>query len=236
MNDWASPLWRVFPDSAALASGLAQAILADAQACIATRGRFALVLAGGTTPRQVYAQLAEAPADWSRWHIYFGDERCFPFGHPERNDSMARSAWLHRVSIPHANVHPISSAGWGPDAAARRYAEVLPKGLFDLTLLGLGEDGHTASLFPGHELGAGKLAPATLAVFDAPKPPDHRVSLSARRLSHSRKVIFVVTGAAKADAVARWKRGEAIPASAIHAPVLEVWLDEAARSKPARRA
>ncbi|HYP68593.1 MAG TPA: 6-phosphogluconolactonase, partial [Thiobacillaceae bacterium] len=82
MNSRADPVWRVFPDSAALASQLAQAILAEAKACIAKRGRFVLVLAGGTTPRQAYAQLAEAPADWSRWHIYFGDERCFHFGHP----------------------------------------------------------------------------------------------------------------------------------------------------------
>jgi len=179
----------------------------------------------------VYAQLAQAPVDWTRWHVFFGDERCYPFGHPERNDSMARSAWLHQVPIPRANVHPISSAGWGPDAAARRYAEVLPKGLFDLTLLGLGEDGHTASLFPGHDWGNEKLAPSVLAVFNAPKPPEHRVSLSARRLSQSRKVIFVVSGAGKADAVARWRRGEAIPASAIHAPELEVWLDRAAAGR-----
>jgi 6-phosphogluconolactonase len=216
MSNRADPVWRVFPDGDVLAIQVAQTILADAQACIAKRGRFSLVLAGGTTPRQVYVQLAQAPVDWTRWHVYFGDERCYPFGHPERNDSMARSAWLHQVSIPRANVHPISSAGWGPDAAARRYAEVLPKGLFDLTLLGLGEDGHTASLFPGHDWGTEKLAPSVLAVLNAPKPPEHRVSLSARRLSQSR------------NAVARWKRGEAIPASAIHAPVLEVWLDQAA--------
>ena len=213
MSSDSDPRWRVFPDGETLATQLAQTILADAQACIDKRGRFTVVLAGGTTPRQVYARLAQAPADWSRWHVYFGDERCYPFGHPERNDSMARSVWLHQVSIPRANVHPISSAGWGPDAAARRYAEVLPKGLFDLTLLGLGEDGHTASLFPGQVWGEGRLAPPVLAVFHAPKPPEQRVSLSARRLSQSRKVIFVVTGAGKAEAVARWKMGEAIPAS-----------------------
>lgn len=228
MNSRADPVWRVFPDSATLATQLAQTIQVDAQVCIGKRGRFSLVLAGGTTPRQVYAQLVWAPADWKRWHIYFGDERCYPFGHPERNDTMARSAWLHQVPIPQSNVNPISGAGWGPDAAARRYAEVLPKGLFDLTLLGLGEDGHTASLFPGHDWGTDRQAPPVLPVFHAPKPPDHRVSLSARRLSQSRKAIFVVTGAGKANAVARWKQGEAIPASAIHAPELEVWLDQAA--------
>ena len=230
MNSHAEPVWRVFPDSAALATQLTQTILADARASIVKRGRFALVLAGGTTPRQIYANLAQAPADWNRWHIYFGDERCFPFDHPERNDTMARSVWLDQVPIPQTNVHPVSGAGWGPTAAARRYAEVLPSNLFDLTLLGLGEDGHTASLFPGHDWGTGKQAPPALAVFKAPKPPDRRVTLSARRLSQSRKVIFVVSGAGKAEAVARWKQGEAIPASAIHAPELEVWLDQAANA------
>ena len=228
MTGETSKVWRVFPDSETLATQLSQAILAEAQSCIEQRGRFMLVLAGGSTPQLVYTKLAQAKTDWSSWHVWFGDERCYPFGHPERNDTMARDALLHRVPIPQANVHPISSAGWGPEAAARRYAEVLPKNVFDLTLLGLGEDGHTASLFPGNDWGENKQSPGVLPVRNAPKLPVDRVSLSADRLSQSRKVIVIVTGAVKAAAVARWKKGEAIPASAIHAPVMEVWLDQAA--------
>ncbi|MGA7181551.1 MAG: 6-phosphogluconolactonase [Thiobacillaceae bacterium] len=228
MTGATSKTWRVFPDSETLATELSQAILAEARACIGQRGRFMLVLAGGTTPHLVYSRLAHANTDWSLWHVWFGDERCYRFGHPERNDTMARTALLQRVPIPGRNVHPISGAGWGPEAAARSYAEVLPKGAFDLTLLGLGEDGHTASLFPGNEWGESELSPTVLPVRNAPKLPAERVSLSAFRLSKSRKVIFIVTGAGKADAVARWKNGDAIPASSIHAPQMEVWLDQAA--------
>jgi 6-phosphogluconolactonase len=220
--------WRLFPDPEALTTELARAILQQAESSISQRGRFMLVLAGGTTPQLVYRELATAKADWSRWHVWFGDERCYPFGHAERNDSMARQSLLHRIPIPQDNVHPMSSAGWGPDAAARRYAEVLPRGQFDLVLLGLGEDGHTASLFPGHDWGAEQSSEDVLAVRHAPKPPDDRVSLSANRLSRSRFVIYIVTGAGKSEAVARWKRGELIPAAAIHAPVVEVWADRAA--------
>ena len=222
------PRWRIFPASETLTSELAQTILTEARNCIERRGRFLLVLAGGTTPASVYAKLAQAAADWHRWHIWFGDERCYPSGHAERNDSMANEALLRRVAIPSEQIHFLADAELGPDVAARRYAATLPDGPFDLTLLGLGEDGHTASLFPGNDWGLSDRSPSVLPVSNAPKPPAFRVSLSARRLSQSRKVIFIVTGAGKANAVMRWKNGEALPASAIHAPVLEAWLDQAA--------
>jgi 6-phosphogluconolactonase len=222
------PVWRVFPDSEALATELTQTMLVEARDRIKQHGRFMLVLAGGATPKRVYTKLAQAGADWGRWHIWFGDERCYPRGHAERNDTMAQAALLSRVPIPRDNIHPISSEGCGPEAAARHYAEVLPKDRFDLTLLGLGEDGHTASLFPGNDWGQTEDSAAALPVMNAPKLPAERVSLSAYRLSQSLRVIFIVTGAAKADAVARWKNGEALPASAVHAPKLEVWLDRAA--------
>jgi 6-phosphogluconolactonase len=222
------PVWRVYPDAEALATQLTQTVLNEARDRIAQHGRFMLVLAGGATPRRVYLKLAQAEADWGRWHIWFGDERCYPLGHSERNDTMAQGALLTRVPIPRDNIHPICSEGFGPEAAARRYAEVLPQGRFDLTLLGLGEDGHTASLFPGNDWGETDESAAVLPVLNAPKPPAERVSLSAHRLSQSFRVIFLVTGASKANAVARWKTGDARPASAIHAPKLEVWLDQAA--------
>ncbi len=220
------PTWKVFADSTILADALARRILAEAQTCIAQRGRFLLVLAGGTTPNLVYAKLAQAAADWSHWHIWFGDERAYPSGHPERNDSLAQDIWLQWVAIPPEQIHAV--ADLPPAAAAAQYAATLPQEAFDLTLLGLGEDGHTASLFPDHDWGEDAHSPAVLAVKNSPKPPADRISLSAHCLSQSRKVIFVVTGTSKMDAVARWKNGQAIPASSIQATELEAWLDRAA--------
>jgi 6-phosphogluconolactonase len=102
------------------------------------------------------------------------------------------------------------------DEAAQQYSTVLRAvGDFDLVLLGIGEDGHTASLFPGHDWGAAPGSPDTLAVFDAPKPPPQRVSLSAARLSRARQVIFLVSGESKRKAVEAWRAGKDIPAQAI---------------------
>jgi 6-phosphogluconolactonase len=213
----------VFPDAEALAAHAAERILAAARAAIDARGLFRLVLAGGRTPLATYALLARADADWPRWNWYFGDERCLPPGHAERNDTAVRRAWLEPVAAPPANVHAIP-AELGADEAARRYiATIAEIDEFDLVLLGLGEDGHTASLFPGRPVSGA----AVLAVHDAPKPPPERVSLSATRLARARQVLFLVTGADKRAAVAAWRQGAAIPAGAIGGPV-QVLLDAAA--------
>ena len=128
---------------------------------------------------------------------------------------MAGEAWLDHVFIPTVQFHAIP-AELGAVRAAQLYGETLHAvGEFDLVLLGLGEDGHTASLFPDHEWGAAPGSPDTLAVFDAPKPPPQRVSLSAARLSRARQVIFLVSGASKRRAVAEWRAGKDIPARAI---------------------
>jgi len=222
--------WQVFPDRAALAAYAAALILASARDAIQARGEFRLVLAGGRTPLAVYARLANARADWPRWHWYFGDERCLPAGDAGRNDSAIRHVWLDHIAVPATNIHAIP-AELGAPAAAREYAALLA-GLdeFDLVLLGLGEDGHTASLFPGRLLAAD--ADDVLAVHDAPKPPPERVTLSAARLSRARQVLFLVTGADKRAAVTAWRAGADIPARAISGNV-QVLLDaEAAADEP----
>jgi len=222
--------WQVFPDRAALAAHAATLILASARAAIEAHGVFRLVLAGGRTPLAVYARLAHARADWPRWHVYFGDERCLPAGDAGRNDSAIRHVWLDHIAVPATNTHAIP-AELGAPAAAREYAALLA-GLdeFDLVLLGLGEDGHTASLFPGRLLAAD--ADDVLAVHDAPKPPPERVTLSAARLSRARQVLFLVTGADKRAAVTAWRAGADIPARAISGNV-QVLLDaEAAADEP----
>ncbi len=207
--------WHPFIDQHALKNAAIETIKTCAAQSIQDRGQFHLVLAGGNTPREVYRECRLLQTDWSAWHIYFGDERCLPTNDPERNSFMAAEAWLDHVPIPTSQIHNIP-AEQGPATAAAQYAQTLGRiGDFDLTLLGLGEDGHTASLFPGHEYGDKPDAPDTLVVTDAPKPPPERVSLSAHRLSRSRQVVFLVSGMGKLAAVSAWRSGQDIPAGSI---------------------
>lgn len=207
--------WHGIADAAVLRDAAFRRILDAATDAIQRRGRFVIVLAGGNTPRDVYRMLRDADTDWPRWQVYFGDERCLPAGDVERNSRMAADTWLDHVSIPKKQVH-ILPAERGANAAAQDYADTLRHvGDFDLVLLGLGEDGHTASLFPNHDWGVNADAADALAVFDAPKPPAQRVSLSATRLSRARAVLFLVEGESKRDAVTQWRTGADIPARAI---------------------
>jgi 6-phosphogluconolactonase len=207
--------WHALPDRAALSAAAVQRILAAAESAIHARGRFHIVLSGGDTPRSAYQRLRQCPAEWAKWHVYFGDERCAPRDAPERNSRMAGEAWLDHVALPPRQLHAIP-AELGADAAAGAYVAALQRvGEFDLVLLGLGEDGHTASLFPGNEWGEAPGSPAALAVRDAPKPPRERVSLSAARLSRAREVLFLVSGESKRPALSRWRAGDDIPARAI---------------------
>ena len=219
--------WHAFPTTHSLEYAVAQAIIKASQEAIQLRRCFNLVLAGGNTPRHVYELLKNISTDWHYWHIYFGDERCLPIHHPDRNSTMAES-WLNHVNIPASQIH-IIPAELGANVAALSYAQTLRKvDLFDLVILGLGEDGHTASLFPHHELGNTENSPATLPVHDAPKPPAERVSLSARRLSQTRQLVFLVTGLTKQQAIMDWKYGKDIPARTITpACGVDIFIEEA---------
>ena len=223
------PEWRVFADAAALVAALADALCAEAEAAIAARRAFHLVLAGGSTPRELYRALADRNAGDARWHVWYGDERCLQAHHPDRNSVMAEAAWLAASPISPENRRPIP-AELGAIEAAAAYGDWL-KGVgdFDVVLLGMGDDGHTASLFPGHDWGAAPDGADVLAVFAAPKPPPARVSLSMARLNRSRRVWLVISGAAKREALLRWKRGEALPVSGVRGrQETAVWLDAAA--------
>jgi 6-phosphogluconolactonase len=128
---------------------------------------------------------------------------------------MACAAWLGRVAIPDRQIHPIP-AELGPEAAAESYTNDLAGiGEFDLVLLGLGEDGHTASLFPGGAWGSAAALPPVIPVHDAPKPPPQRVSLSPERLSRARNVLYMVGGENKREAVENWRAGADLPASRV---------------------
>ena len=221
--------WQVFPDTAALAGQAAALILDAARAAIAARGVFHVVLAGGNTSKDAYERLRECGANWVKWQIYFGDERCLPRGDPGRNDTMVRRAWLDHVRIPPVNVHSIP-AELGAEEGAQRYAGILRRvPEFDLVLLGLGEDGHTASLFPGQQYGLEKDDMVVVAVRMAPKPPPERVSLSAMRLSRARRALFLVGGESKREAMKLWRAEADIPARHITPTQgVDVYVDRAA--------
>ncbi|HEY9100253.1 MAG TPA: 6-phosphogluconolactonase [Thiobacillus sp.] len=220
------PDWRVFSDADALVARLADALCDVAEQAIAARGVFHLVLAGGSTPLELYRAMAERQAGDARWHLWYGDERCLPVDHRERNSRMIETAWLAASQIPLENRRPIPAELGAVEAAARYAAALKPVADFDVVLLGMGEDGHTASLFPGHDWGVAENAPDVLAVHNAPKPPPERVSLSAARLSRSARVWFVITGSGKKTAVAHWKDGEALPIAHVRSRQETVaWLD-----------
>jgi 6-phosphogluconolactonase len=202
--------WIEFANAESVAQETVQRVLKSAQQAIQDRGVYRLVLAGGRTPEAAYKMLATGGHDFSKWEIYYGDERCLSVDNADRNSKMAADAWLNQFDF--AGVFPIPAES-GSQQGAAQYADTIKSILpFDTVLLGIGEDGHTASLFPGHVHQTEEL---THAVADAPKPPPDRVSLSANALSQAREVIFIITGAGKVDAVKGWKSGTDLPVTHI---------------------
>ena len=200
-------------NTAALATGVAQRVADLAAQVIGSRGEFRLALAGGETPRRCYEQLRHLPVNWARVQVFFGDERCLPRGDKQRNDTMAYATLLDHVAIPPENIHTIA-AEYGAYDAARNYSVLLSAyAPLDLVLLGLGEDGHTASLFPGNP--ATELYDAAVAVSGAPKPPPQRVSLGLPALQLARHRIFLVTGAGKRAALRAIMDGASLPAARV---------------------
>ncbi len=204
--------WHYLESADDVADAACQQVLNAATSAVSERGKFKLVLAGGGTPEKVYRLLAEANADWAHWHIYYGDERCLPADHQDRNSLMATRVFLDKVAIPANQIFTIP-AELGPEQAAESYRlTVAEAGVFDMVLLGMGEDGHTASLFPGHQHRQDELAHA---VYNSPKPPPERVSMSAKALSNTRELIFLITGANKREAVGLWRSGQDLPVAGI---------------------
>lgn len=195
---------RVYPNSEVLAEAAAGEFVRLARQAIAAQGRFAVALAGGSTPRAMYSKLAAwESVPWSRIHFFFGDERCVPPDHPDSNFGMANAALFSKIPIPADNLHRMEAelAGF---AAATRYQEELGSffGLtpgqfpcFDLILLGMGPDGHTASLFPG----TAALEEARLAVTSnrVPQSDTDRITLTFPALNAARQIIFLVAGEGK---------------------------------------
>ena len=163
-----------------------------------------LVLTGGTSPKRAYELLSELNVDWGRVSVLFGDERCVPPLDPESNYRMAKESLLDRVNP--GTVYRIP-AELGPDVGAELYADAVAHALpFDIVLLGVGEDGHVNSLFPGHRVLRSKAL--TAGVHDSPKPPRQRVTMTFEAIRDAARVIIIASGAGKANAVARARRGE----------------------------
>jgi 6-phosphogluconolactonase len=216
----------------AAAARLVVALL-DAQSA---RGVAHVSLTGGSMGSEIVTSLTWVPArgavDWARVHVWWGDERYLPAGDPERNDTQNGRAGLDTLGLDPAHVHRVP----GPDdvpsaeASAEAYAATLREhgrgSLFDVMVLGVGPDGHVASLFP-HHVAAATSGALTVAVHDSPKPPPDRVSLTRECLEHSREVWFLVSGRDKAAAVQRGVTGapfETTPAAHVHGQDRTLWL------------
>lgn len=221
-----SSTWQVFENPQAVAAEAVDFIKQRVDSCIAERGRFRIVLAGGSTPLGIYRRLAERGVDISRWEIYFGDERCVPPGDDQRNDRAIAQAWLDHAGTRPLRLEPIP-AELGPGAGADAYAASIRDAQpFDLVLLGMGEDGHVASLFPGQEH---PQEPLAVAVTEAPKPPPDRVSLNYSAICAARERLLVVTGEGKQVAIRAWQSGALLPVTRIgDCGDLTVFTDRAA--------
>ena len=184
---------RIF-DPEGWAEGAARFVAERVRAAVDERGACRLALAGGSSPRPVYQTLAGLKVPWPRVSLFWGDERCVPGDHPDSNFAMAKAALLDRINIPTAGIYRIE--GERPMAeAAKAYTLLLDREPIDLVLLGMGGDGHVASLFPGHDIGATGLRAIPVI---APQPPRERVSMSLRAINESAEVIVLMTGVSKA--------------------------------------
>ena len=203
----------VFDRPDLLAIHAADRVAGLCRAAVRQRGVCHLALAGGSTPKRCYELLRDMDLPWASLHIWFGDERCLPAGDSERNDTMADAALLDHVPVPVDQVRRIA-AEMGPQAAAEQYAQLLSAAPpMDIVLLGMGDDGHTASLFPANPALLDKRL--AVPVFDSPKPPPERVSMGYSALNQARHRLIMVAGKAKADALARIRNGEALPVATL---------------------
>ena len=223
-------------DEAAAAERCAEVLAGHLREALEKRGVAHLALNGGSTPRPVYERLPGLLDDWSAVHLWFGDERCVAPDDPESNHHLAATSLVPGAGIPSRRVHRMRGE-LGPEAGARAYAAELAEHLeldddgrpvLDVVHLGLGPDGHTASLFPGHP--ALRAREPVAGVRDAPKPPPERITLTLPTLHAARRCVMHTVGESKRDALARLveEPDEATPASLLRRSRLTVIADDAA--------
>lgn len=237
--------FTIVPDPAALARAAANRFVEVANESIHARGRFVVALAGGSTPQAMHTLLAGGllpPNTWSNTFIYFGDERCVPPDDPRSNFASAHKTLLSRVPIPEAQIHRMQGE-LAPALAADRYHTVLTSSFkegetFDLIFLGMGADGHTLSLFPGHDFAADRGRLAVTALAPPQSPVQDRITLTLDAVSRARHAIFLIAGQDKALTLAtvraaRPEGREDYPASLITCRSGVEWLIDRAAAGPA---
>lgn len=234
-----STLVETYSDTSTLVAAAGDRLVDAITTAITDRGQAVIVLTGGGTGVALLKRVGERAGeiDWSKVQVFWGDERYLPAADDERNEKQAREALIDHLDIPAANVHPMaaSDSSYGDDmaAAAAAYERSLPAE-FDVHLLGMGGEGHVNSLFPD-TAAVRETERLVVPVSDSPKPPPRRITLTLPAVRRSREVWLVVSGAAKADAVAAAVNGADpvdIPAAGAKGREATVWLlDEEAASK-----
>ena len=248
---------HIFPSPQQLSQAAAAHVAQLSSEAIAARGRFIVALSGGSLPKLLCPALVGQAIDWSAWHVFWADERCVPLTHPDSNYILAQQYLFDHVSIPPAQIRapdtsidPAQTAAAYQNTLAQMFAAQPPIPLpddpllfqpsnlpplpqFDLILLGLGEDGHTASLFPAHPL-LKETERWVAPIFDSPKPPPQRITLTLPVLNNARQVAFVTAGASKADILPQvFEAGSALPAHLVQpaSGKLDWFVDEAAAAQ-----
>ena len=221
------PIVNRFKDADAVATGAAEAIVARITELLTEQDTVNLVVTGGTVGILTLAKLRDIAFDLSRVHIWWGDERFVEKNSSDRNELQARKAWLDHVQVPAENIHPFpaSDEGLSLDEAADAFRSAVAGVRFDILLLGIGPDGHVASLFPGHDA-QGEFV---VAEHNSPKPPPQRLSLSYAAINSAREVWFTVAGADKQNAVsvAFGDDPESLPVGRVRGTDRTVWFVDA---------
>ncbi len=203
--------WFIYDEFDAVSKAAAEFLAKEIEACLRNKNICHVILPGGNTPATCLRYLANKKLPWEKIHWYLGDERCFPRDHSERNDVMLDKNFWSLLNI--ANIHLIP-AELGAEKAAEHYREeIATVDHFDIAFLGIGEDGHTASLFPENQaLGDSR---SVIPVYHSPKPPSDRVSLSLQTLRNAHCKVVLASGLSKASIIERIKNGESFPINCI---------------------
>jgi len=220
--------WIVFDDKKSLSVSLAKDVLKIAEQSINSKGYFSIVLAGGNSPVELYKILKESHSDWNNWNIYIGDDRYLPKNDKERNDYIIEQVWLNSSSIPKDNIFFIKSE-LGMSHAKEKYEDILKDiKKFDIVLLSMGEDGHTASLFPDHDHVDND---DIILEYNSPKIPKERISMSYSRLNKSKNVFKIIMSESKQEATSLWLHGKKLPINQINGDNEKVYICKDALTK-----